>query len=636
LTLSPRACLVWALWFGLAGGYLDLGMLFIKRDLFHATVYYEQGRNFYWTIPLAASALFAVLGLALAGVNFSRSGTISVRLAVWLLATLAFWGPLLRAPIYAAATLLLAAGIARFVSSGIARHATEFYRLARLSLVLLVLAVSATAIVSLGRQGSAEALAVARLPAPPSGARNVVLVVMDTVRAQSTGLQGYKRDTTPNLARLAEKGVLFHQASAPAPWTFPSHASFLTGQWPANLAAHWQPVLDPSRATLAEFLASRGYLTGGFVANTFWCSYESGMDRGFAHYEDYPLALRTILGSSSLGRWVLENIWMPGGFYGVKWARAQSRDAEGINQALLDWLGRTRRDGRPYFAFLNYLDAHEPFLAPPQEAGRFGLRPASRRDWKMLLDYWDLDKLKLAERDIELARDAYDDCIAALDRRVGALLDRLERSGELRNTVVIITSDHGEQFGEHGVFNHGFSLYSQEVLVPLLIIAPTAPASRRVATPVSLRDLPATIVELAGAATESPFPGRSLAEHWRPRANSVDPQTTPAYSEVDIPVAIGPERGKGPPQRGFTISLATDNLHYLLDCSGAEELYDLSADPEERRNIKNDPAQEAALGRFRSTLAQLVRDNRVSAGNAANYQQQLLNWLHSVAPRPPN
>jgi arylsulfatase A-like enzyme len=627
---------VWGLWFGLTGGYLDLGMLFIKRDLFHATIYYEQGKNFCWTIPLAASGLFLVVGLVLAGINSFRPGTISARLVVWLLATLAIWGPLLRAPIHGAASLLLAAGLARFVSRGIVRHAAGFHRLARLSLVLLVPVVLATAVVSLGRQASAEVRELARLPDPPQRAGNVVLLVMDTVRAQSTGLHGYKRGTTPNLARWAEKGVLFHQASAPAPWTFPSHASFLTGHWPANLAAHWKPVLDPSRPTLGEFLASRGYLTGGFVANTFWCSYESGMDRGFAHYEDYPLAFRTILGSTSLGRWALEHIWAPGGFYGVKWVRAQSRDAAGINRAFLDWLARTRRDGRPFFAFLNYLDAHEPFLAPPRETGRFGLRPASRRDSKMLLDYWDLDKLKLAKRDVELARDAYDDCIAALDRRVGALLDELDRSGELKNTVVIITSDHGEQFGEHGVFNHGFSLYLQEVSVPLLIIAPTAPAGRRVTAPVSLRDVPATIIDLAGAGTIAPFPGRSLAEHWMPRAGTGDPHTTPAYSEVDIPVVIGPERGTGPPQRGFTVSLVDANLHYLLDVNGTEELYDLVADPDERRNIKNDRGQGAALARFRSILAQLLRDNHLPAGTAASYQQQLLKWLHSVAPPPPN
>jgi len=634
-SLSPRACLAWSLWFGLTAGYLDLATLLVKHDLFHATLYYEQGKNFYWTVPLAALAVMLVPGVVLAGINLLRPGMISLRSALWLFAALTLWGPLLRAPIHGAASLLLAAGAARFVSRGVAGHAAGFHRFAQLSLFVLVPLLSTTAVVSLRRQALAEARAVARLPAPPQSAGNVLLIVMDTVRADSMGLNGYKRDTTPHLARWAKQGVLFDGAFAPAPWTFPSHASFLTGQWPGALGAHWKPVLDPSYPTLAEFLASRGYLTAGFVANTFWCSYESQMDRGFAHFEDYPLAPRIILGSAALGRWAIENVWAPGGFYGVKWARAQSRDAAGINRSFLDWLARARGNGRPFFAFLNYLDAHEPFLAPPAESGHFGLRPVSRRDSKMLLDYWDVDKLKLAERDVEQARDAYDDCIAALDRQVGALLDELDRRGVLRDTIVIITSDHGEQFGEHGVFNHGFSLYLHEVHVPLLIIAPTAPAGRRVAAPVSLRDLPATVVDLAGALANSPFPGRSLAEHWRPRSGAIDPQTTLAYSEVDIPVVIGPERGKGPPQRGFTISLVAENLHYLLDVNGTEELYDLAADPEELRNIKDDPARAAALGGFRSSLAQLLRDSRVPSGTAASYQQQLRRLLQSLAPRPP-
>jgi hypothetical protein len=165
----------------------------------------------------------------------------------------------------------------------------------------------------------------------------VLLIVMDTVRASSLGIYGYTRDTTPQLARWARQGVLFEWAVAPAPWTLPSLCSFLTGQWPSTLGAHWKPTLDRNYPALAEFLASRGYLTAGFVANTFWCSFESEMNRGFVHYEDYPLSLRVIIGSSALGRWLLENAQAPGGFDGVRWVRSQSRDAAGINRAFLDW-----------------------------------------------------------------------------------------------------------------------------------------------------------------------------------------------------------------------------------------------------------------------------------------------------------
>jgi arylsulfatase A-like enzyme len=632
--LSARSALVLAAWFGLVGGYLDLGMLFLKKDVFHAVLYYEQGRHFRWTVPVANLVVMMIPGLLIAGGNRLRPGLASLRPAAWLLATLAIWGPLLRAPFYPAASLLVAAGAARLVSRWIARHAAGFLRFARYNLAALIVLTTATAAVSCRRESLAESRALARLPAPPAGAANVLLLVMDTVRAESLGLHGYNRDTTPHLARWAKQGARFDWALAPAPWTFPSHCSFLTGQWPSALNAHWEPALSPAYPTLAEFLASRGYLTAGFAANTHWCSYESGMDRGFVHYEDYPLAPWTVLAGTGPGRWILENLRHPRDYYGVKWIRAQSRDAAGINRSFLDWLSRKRGRGRPFFAFLNYLDAHEPFVPAEDDRAHFGLRPASPGDYRMLLEYWDRDKLKLGERDVELARDSYDNCIAALDQQVGALLDELERRGVLRDTLVIITSDHGEQFGEHGVFNHGFSVYAQEVRVPLLILSSSAPPGRTISEPVSLRDLPATVVDVLGLGAGSPFPGRSLAESWRARPGSVVPRAPTALSEVDIPAVIIPQRGRGPNQRGFAMSLVAEGLHYLLDIRGTEELYDLAADPRELHNLRDDPSRAPALGRLRFALALALRDNRSARGVAGDYQNRLLTVLNGLLARP--
>jgi arylsulfatase A-like enzyme len=252
----------------------------------------------------------------------------------------------------------------------------------------------------------------------------------------------------------------------------------------------------------------------------------------------------------------------------------------------------------------------------------------------MLLEYWDRDKLKLSERDVELAQDSYDDCIAALDAQIGVLLDELDRRGQLRNTIVIITADHGEQFGEHGVFNHGFSLYNQEVHVPLLIISGDAPAGLSTSESVSLRDLPATVVDLTGLGSGSPFPGRSLAGCWRTKPGAGGTLPSRAISEVDIPLLIGPERGRGPDQRGFTMSFAAEGLHYLVDIRGTEELYDVTADPRERDNLRNDPGQKQTLDRFRVALAEFLRDNRVTNGVAADYQKQLMRLLERALPRP--
>jgi arylsulfatase A-like enzyme len=629
--LSPRSALVLAAWFGLVGGYIDLAVVVLKKDVLHVSLYYWQGRDFFWTLPLANLVILMIPGLVVAAANRLRPGAISLRNAAWLFATLAIWEPLLRMPLHEAASLLLAAGLGRRIGREVASRAARFRRLARWSLAALVGAVGATAAVSCGRRVLAESRATASLPAPPPGAKNVLLIVLDTVRAESLGLYGYARDTSPNLARWAKEGVRFDRALSPAPWTFPSHSSFFTGEWPYKLNAHWQVTLDKAFPTLAGYLAGRGYQTAGFVANTSCVSYESGLDRGFAHYEDYPPTVRTFLGSTVPGRWLVKNALAPRDFYSMKWITSQSRDARGINRAFLDWLSGRRRAGRPFFAFLNYMDAHEPFVVPEGEATHFGLRPESPRDYKMLLDYWLLDKLKLGARDVTLARDSYDDCIAFLDRQVGALLDDLDRRGVLRDTVVIVTSDHGEEFGEHGVFNHGYSLYLHEVHVPLLVISPTVPAGRAVAEPVSLRDLPATVVDLLGLAAGAPFPGRSLADHWRPATGPGRPITSPALSEASIPFDFHPRRGRPPAHRGYVMSLLSGGQHYLRDGAGQEELYDLEGDPRELHNLnKNAPFGNPVLSSFRIALLQLLVADRPRIGLAVGCLKQYRGSLQSL------
>jgi hypothetical protein len=132
---------------------------------------------------------------------------------------------------------------------------------------------------------------------PPPGSPNVLLIVLDTVRADHLSVYGYGRSTTPNLEILARGGVRFNRARAAAPWTLASHATMFTGLWPHELGSRWMHPMRGDVPTLAEHLGSSGYATAGFVGNTFYCAYDSGLDRGFTHYRDYPVnwvsALRT-------------------------------------------------------------------------------------------------------------------------------------------------------------------------------------------------------------------------------------------------------------------------------------------------------------------------------------------------------
>jgi arylsulfatase A-like enzyme len=325
-----------------------------------------------------------------------------------------------------------------------------------------------------------------------------------------------------------------------------------------------------------------------------------------------------------MGRWILDNALPPADYYSRKWAMFKSRDARRINGAFLDWLSQSRGTDRPFFAFLNYMDAHGPYLVPASQSSHFGVWPQSRSDYDMLLDSWNIDKTNLRPRDIALLRDGYDDCIAYLDQQIGTLLDELDRRGVLRNTLVIVTSDHGEQFGEHQVFDHGFSLYLYETHVPLLVISPSAPAGRAITAPVSLRDLPATVVDMLGLAAGSPFPGQSLANSWYSGPGAPGSQTSPALSEAFLPsTALDPKRGRGPTQRGFTMSLLADGSHYIRDGTGAEALFDLKNDPRESLNTlrtARDPT--SLLSGFRQSILRILTNDPVSTAWESEYSQK--------------
>ena len=290
--------------------------------------------------------------------------------------------------------------------------------------------------------------------------------------------------------------------------------------------------LDTPDPTLAEYLASRGYQTAGFVANTTCCTYETGLDRGFAHFEDYSLAPLSILARTVPGEWIVTKILRLGGWYhDAKWVRLQSRDASAINRAFLDWLGRRRPD-RPFFAFLNYFDAHEPYLPPAEFVGRFGIATADPAGFRVPARLFVVDKRESPARDILMARDCYDDCIAYLDEQLGRLLDELDRQGLLANTDVIITSDHGEAFGEHGIIGHCFSVNLDEIAVPLVMLSPGRAGGQGRAAPGQparpARDRSRPAGALGGLTVPGPFAGGSLGLASRAGAAG---HTSPAFSE---------------------------------------------------------------------------------------------------------
>jgi len=619
---------------GLCGGYLDLVLMICRKHWWSDLRYVGSGRDFPWTVPAVHTALLLIPGLLLAALCGLRPARISLRGGAWLLAMLAIWFAALRAPLHGAAALVLAAGLGRPISAAIAACFGRRPRRARHALLGLFGLLFVLAALSSGRQAMRERRAVTALPTPPAGARNVILIVWDTVRASSLSLYDYPRDTTPNLSRFARTGVRYSLTLAPAPWTFPSHSSFFTGQWPHQLNCDRTDTLDTPDQTLAEYLAGRGYQTVGFAANTNYCSYETGLDRGFAHYEDYPLTPWFLLARTMPGSWILQNVLGGGNPYNEKWIRLQARDGRGITDACLDWLGRRARD-RPFFAFLNYFDAHDPYVPPPEFADRFGIRPTSPRDYQFLIDFAHM-KTGRSLRDVVMARDCYDDCIAFLDNQLGRLLEELRGQGLLDHTVVIVTSDHGESLGTHGIFGHGGSLYLDEIAVPLVILSPDAPRGRVESAPVSLRDLPATIIDQLGFSPGSPFPGRSLASGWRSSSELSAQETSAAFSETAYPRAFDPQPGGGGNPLGFQMSLVAMGRHYVRNGSGSEHLYDLMRDPFETEDLAGSANGDRSLEAFRARLLALLSDSRGSAEAEKAYLAPFRQWLKShVAESPP-
>jgi arylsulfatase A-like enzyme len=479
--------------------------------------------------------------------------------------------------------LLLAAGVAsvvaRAVSATLRKDRTPLRRAALASAGVVALVGVATAAVAPLR----ERLAHRDLP-PAADHPSVLLIILDTVRAASLGLYGYERPTTPQLERFARSGVVFDRAMAPSSWTLPSHASLFTGRYPNELTADWAAPLDRSHPTLAEVLSRKGYVTAGFSANGAYANANTGLERGFARFEDFPVTASEAVRTSSMLRRVAQRFGagkvLRDGYTGRKSARD-------IGERFLEWQADQPRD-RPFFAFLNYFDAHDPYIAArPFDTLFAPVTPFPSLDWgnppaPELVTAW---------------TDHYDRAIAYLDHELGALFAELERRGVLDRTIVVVTADHGEHLGEHGFMRHGTTLFVPVLHVPLIVRYPArAPGSARVEEPVTLRDLPATILDLAGI-DDSPIPGHSLASAWRDAEPRVP--DSPLFAEVRKGIRV-PSRY--PSADADLHSLFTGGLHYIRDTRGGEWLYRYEDDPAEAHDLATDADQEAELRRLRAML----------------------------------
>jgi arylsulfatase A-like enzyme len=336
-----------------------------------------------------------------------------------------------------------------------------------------------------------------------------------------------------------------------------------TGRMPHELSADWFTPLNDRDLTLAEALRDRGYATAAFMANHLFTTPETGLDRGFLRFDAYRLSWKQLILSSAAGQ-----LWEEFRT-GVKQVERHNdrKSAENVNREFLSWLEADK--GRPFFVVLNYFDAHRPYTTVSPYAERFGKNAVGR----------------------------YSAAIAYLDAELGELFRELERRGVLRNTVVVVTSDHGELFGEGGARIHGGRPIYRVIHVPLIIVGPGAPAGARVSAPVSLRELPATIMRVIGQ-QEPMFPGQSLTRYWQD--GNVDLRARPILSEARRESLVRQQGSRAP----YTFSLVGETYHYLRHPDGLEQLFDYNLDPEELKDLAG--TRPADLRQFRAALDSLI------------------------------
>ena len=599
-------------WIGLLAGFAELGVI-AARGAIGARVTSDLlrlNRHSSWMTPTSNAAIF-VAAASVFALFALLMPKIAKRIAIPVLAALAFGAILQRVPsLHEAAKWALACGLGIQASRIAAKRPLMFTRAVAWTLPIMLVGFGIASPWLYHRVLDSEHRAIKSLPSS-SKTPNVVVIVLDTVRADHLSLHGYERATSPNLARIASQGVRFDQARSAAPWTLPSHASLLTGRWPFQLAADEDHAMNRAYPTLAETLSRKGYATAGFVANTYYCNAAYGLDRGFARYEDNDENLQVNAGewvrASALGRLATRAAasfeWCP------PLEANEGKNAERLNRDALTWIDANR--SRPFFVFLNYLDAHDPYLLPEGNHKQFGIRPTSPEDFATLRGWHDSNKQNVTAHQTDLVRDAYDDCIAYLDDQIGKLYDDLAKRNLLANTLIVITSDHGEQLGEHRLYGHGRSLYRQELHVPLIVVAPGGPKGLAVTEPASLRDVPATVMDVVGGAQNDVFPGVSLAEAWNGGVLG------PVLSEVaHRPKTSSKNPNRPPAWRGPMDAIVEGTKVYIRNADGREELYDLASDPDESHDLSKNHGADASLVPFRATLDTLKK-GRESAPRVA-------------------
>lgn len=418
--------------------------------------------------------------------------------------------------------------------------------------------------------------------------RSVVLIVLDNLRRDHMSLYGSPRQTTPHLDEWSKRALVFHHAIATSGWTLPSHASMFTGMYPRSHGAHGYAserdgqstyVLRQDVRTLAEVASDAGVITGAVVANHFLLGPEFGIDQGFMDYQllhpNPGLRLRrldeAVLNHDRYRYTAIDWPYVRGAF---------------VTDLAMKWLAD--HDDESHFLFVNYMDVHLPNDQPGNDVLPF--------DDEIIVPRWFLEGRKVLEHQ-KLSSDvlrslvnSYDRELMALDVHVGRLIEFIEASRSGSDTVILVTSDHGEYFGEHDLINHMIHVYAEETNVPLLLAGPDIRIGHSDARVQSV-DVYDTVLEALGVAVPAASQGQSLL---RPTSR---PQVAEWYS-----APLGWMRDPRYNGRFMedVIGYQDGSLRLIAYQGGRSELYDVTLDPYETHDLA--ASQPDDVARLRAAL----------------------------------
>jgi arylsulfatase A-like enzyme len=589
----PIAILVIAAWFGLVSGLVEgvLSLTLSKLDFLAGVLtYLGGGVEVLWIAAAINFALFTLLGLAFipAARFFNQSSFLYsiVFIFAWLMfldwLALFLFGRLFAFTVALLAftpAILLARSFRRRQASCLALYTRSLPWLAGLTLVLLLGIRGGRYLIEQGQT--------ARLPTAAPASPNIVVIVIDTLRADHLSSYGYTRRTSPHIDQIAAQGVRFNNAISTSSWTQPAHVSLITGRYPSQ-AGDETGLIAQGIDTIGETLQAAGYRTAAFSGNFYVFSSDTGFGAGFVHFEDYYRSPGNIFTGAFYGRVIEYALLHP--VFGLenKLGRYQ---AEQINQAVLQWVDKDHH--RPFFALINYYDVHDPYLPPQPYRGQFSPLESPggliNTDWDQSQNYLPLDP---AELQSEI--DAYDGAIAYVDDQIASLLKGVQALRPGEDTLLVIVSDHGELFGEHDLFGHGNSLYRELIRVPLIIWWPGhVPPGASVDQPVTLASVPATLLDLIGEQQAAGFTNPSLAPLWQGQVQT--PARTGCLSELEKLRWVPPEY---PAAKGEMRSLVTPRYHYIVHEVLGKEIYDWQQDPYERVDLSANPDLAPVLSQF--------------------------------------